>query len=189
MRRLEELSNQVRPETLLGVGVALIVLALLASYLYVLKAPIAEYRKLGASSAAGSVALGSDPQTRTAQIEELSRELQRVRAELYGTAARVPLRQIESFVIDSLDRISGRHAVELLSVKPGEASAVLMFEELPYDVQALGRYFDLYEWLREVETELRPMAIKQFSMKPDTGGERVALDLRLVAYRPTEAEG
>ena len=32
MRPLEELSNQVRPETLLGLGVALLVLALLASW-------------------------------------------------------------------------------------------------------------------------------------------------------------
>ena len=90
---------------------------------------------------------------------------------------------MESHVIDVLDRISARHGIDLVSVVPGEKAEVLMFEELPYDVEVRGEYFRLFDWFREVERELHPMVVKRFELAAGAEPDVIPLTLRLVAYR------
>jgi Tfp pilus assembly protein PilO len=90
---------------------------------------------------------------------------------------------MESFVIDALDRVSVRHDVKLESVTPGTVTQVVMFTELPYQVQVTGNYFSLFEWFRDVENELRPMVVKNFEMEKGRGSERIEMSLQIVAYR------
>jgi len=64
-----------------------------------------------------------------------------------------------------------------------------MFGELPYDVRVQGNYFPLFDWLQDVEDELRPMLVKEFRMDRSGPSSLVSLELRLVAYRAGVAEG
>ena len=90
---------------------------------------------------------------------------------------------MESYIVDRLDSISAVHDVELVGVTPGAAEEVLMFDEVPYDVEVEGDYFALFRWLREVERELRPMVVKEFNIRPLSKSEAVTMKLRLAAYR------
>ncbi len=185
---LEQLAEQARPEMLIGAGAALVLLVAVSGYLYAIKPPLVEYRELarvreGASTRLDAEAQAVDP----VEIAALERRVAGDRDRLYGTAAGVSARQMESHVIDSLDRISVRHDVALASVRPGDSGEVLMFDELPYDVAVEGSYFQLFEWFRDVETSLRPMVVKRFSMAAGRADEaRISMQLRLVAYRPAE---
>ena len=96
----------------------------------------------------------------------------------------LPPEQMEAYVIDRLAALSERRDLHLVGVKPGEPGSLLMFEELPYDVEVVGSYFALHDWLHAVEEELRPMVVKRFEMRPARrDGREVALDVRLVSYR------
>jgi Tfp pilus assembly protein PilO len=183
MLRLDDLRAQVSPELLIGILVAAVLLFALGGYLYGIKPSLLEYQRLREKRSAVSTGPEFDPEVKRVAIATHEARVGTLRDELYGGSSRVPARQIEAFVIDSLNRIAERRAVELVSVKPGAFGDVLSFEELPYDVRVQGGYFDLYDWLRDVETQLRPMVVKQFAMRPERESSLLALELRLVAYR------
>lgn len=126
---------------------------------------------------------------RRAQIAQLEQEIAALKDRLYGGAAAVPRREIESFVIDALDQLSTHHGVKLLGITPDEPSEVIAFEEIPFRIDVEGSYFALHAWLLELEERLRPMVVKKFSLSHASGGEGVALDLRVVAYRNVPREG
>lgn len=182
--QIEAALRDVDARTLiLGAG-ALAFIGLVAAVLYAVMPVYSEYAgaKLRHERALTSytIADGADSAVAIANLEGDVLELHR---ELFGGAAGVPRAQIESFVVNSLDRISGRHGVELLGITPDEPSSIWMFEELPYRVEVEGSYLAIHEWLYEVEEELRPMVVKEFELMPSRSNEGVVIDLRLVAYR------
>ena len=79
------------------------------------------------------------------------------RTELYGGSSQLPPEKMESYIVDRLDHLSAAHEVELVGVTPGEPEEVLMFDEVPYDVEVSGEYFALFRWLREVERDPDPV--------------------------------
>lgn len=177
-------ADPLRPEAVVGAAASGVALVLLAGLLYVVKPSLATWRRLGEEraqavqevDAAAARAAGAELQALAVEVEEL-------RDQLYGGASEVPAEQLEAWVIDALDRISARHRIDLTSVKPGRPSPVLTFDELPYDVELAGRYFHLFDWLQDVERELRPMVVKEFAMERGQGSDPVVMRLRLVAYR------
>ncbi len=186
---LSRLAKQVRPEALTAGSVALVALMSLAAYIYVLKPSLKEYRGLLRDRATATVGLRSDGGRGAAPTPAaLSQEVEELRTRLYGGSSAVPLREMESYVIQTLDRISARHDVELVGVRPREIGQVLMFDELPYDVEVTGSYLRLWDWLRAIETELRPMVVNSYELSRTQSADPVSLTLRLVAYRAREPE-
>ncbi len=183
--QLEQAMRALGPRGWAGLVGATLALTLLAAWLYLLQPSLAQYRELADSASPFAIA---DAETRAAEndgaIAAIGREVQSLREQLYGSSSALPLEQIESYVIDRLDRLSVPRGVQLVSVTPGEPGEVLMFDELPYDVDVRGEYFALHEWLRAVEEDLRPMVVKRFEMSTGPRDEAVAMKLRLVSYRP-----
>lgn len=180
--------QQVRPPTLLLAMSAVVFLTLVASYMYGFQKPLAEYLALRQArvQAVEDVALAQQG----VQEDHVALTKQRVQAleeSLFGKGAHLPPGQMESFVVGQLDHLSNLHLVELLSVKPGRATDVLMFEEVPFDVEVKGKYFDLFAWLRDLESELRPMVLKQFELVPAGTDDGLRMTLRVVSYRTREA--
>jgi len=186
---LDRILRDVEPRTLALAGGAMLVIGVLATLLYVIKPAWQEYSKLKTQHEQTRASLGQLGADAPSSIAKLEGQVEALRDSLYGDAAGVPRRQIESFVVDSLDRISSRHGVSLLGITPDEPTSVWMFEELPYTVQAEGSYFSIHRWLYDVEEELRPMVVKQFQLTPSRSSEAVVLDLRVVAYRAPEGAG
>jgi hypothetical protein len=184
---LEDALRDVRPQALLGAMCAIASMTLLAGYLYVVKPSLA---RLQALESGESVATLETLRTETEQTHQAiaSTEglLEGLRAQLYGGPSDLPPEKVESYIVDRLDSISARHAVELVSVKPGEATRVLMFDELLYEVEVKGEFFALAAWLWELEEELRPLVVNGFDLRPVAQGPWVGMRLRLASYRPLE---
>jgi Tfp pilus assembly protein PilO len=181
----EQLVNDLRPESALGAMLALGALVLLGGHLYLLGPSLAKFREVESKGPQATLEslTGALADGRLA-VTALEAELEQLRKRLYGGPADLPIEKTESYIIDRLDRISGQHGIELVSVKPGEAKEVLMFDEFLYEVEVKGDFFALAAWLQEVEEDLRPMVLNQFNLKPQADREGVAMKLRLASYRP-----
>ena len=186
---LDRVVREVDPVKLAGAAVALLAIGVLAAVLYAIKPAWQEYRLLKTRHAQTQQVLGPGGADVAESIEILEAEVSKLRDALYGGAAGVPRTEIESFVVDSLDRLSGRHGVSLRGITPDVPTSAWMFEELPYEVQVEGSYFAIHRWLYDVEEELRPMVVKQFQLTPRRNEEGVLLDLRVVAYRTPQEAG
>lgn len=180
----DAIAQEVEPRTAAFAAIALLVVSILAGVLYWIKPTYQEYASVRAEHAqAVAGAAGSGPDGTVAAIATAEREVERLRDELYGGAANVPRNQLESFVVDALDRSAGRHGVKLLGITPDEPSRVWLFEELPYSVAAQGPYRSIHHWLHHVERDLRPMVVKQFRLSRARETGQVLIDFRVVAYR------
>ncbi len=185
-RWLQQLLAQMRPEALLGSLAALGLLIGLGGYLYVLKPPLQEIRQLAEEGAGNLLAESAIEEVGAARLARLEADVEALRERLYGASSQVPPDRMESWVINRLDRLSMRHAVQLVSVSPEDRKAVLSFDELPYHVHVRAGYFDLFAWLNEVERELRPLLVKEFELSSAGQEGLVGMKLRLVSYRARE---
>ena len=185
-RQVESLLTQLRLEAWLAVLIAVPVLLSLGVGLYVIKPRLQHYRDLNGDG--GQETLAEIEDSSVANQETIALLLNNIdlqRADLYGSSPELDRKQLESFVISRLDRLAGAHGIRLVSVRPGDVGQVLMFDEFPYDVSVSGDYFALVRWLGEVESELRPMNVKQFQLSRGPEAD-VSMRVRLVSYRPRE---
>jgi Tfp pilus assembly protein PilO len=128
----------------------------------------------------------SQPTSLSMQIEELESKLIALQKELHGDMIGLPDNQMESFVIGQLQGISWRNRIELLGVRPSKGGLVQTLEEVQFDVEIAGDYFDLYAWIQELDDQLGFIVIKSFSIRPhDTShnGPRLIAKLTIVSYR------
>lgn len=175
---------RIEPRVLLLLLGSVLAIVLLEAWLLLLRAPLADYRRLQGERAALSQPR-SDPSRVQAQIGLIEGELAGFTQDLHGESAHQPLDQLVLDIIDRLDRIAARRGVRLDSVRPGTTRRVLMFDEVSADIKVTGKYAPLFEWLRDTEEALGPMVVTQFSMKPaDIAAGALSLDLKLAAYRP-----
>ncbi len=179
--------QQVQPRVLLLTMMAVGILTLLAAYFYLFKAPIVEFvqlRQILTQSLLDMEAEKTGLDDR--QIGRIQNEIEGLKTRLYGKGSELSPSQMVPYVIGELDRLSGPHQVQLISVKPGSVVRVLMFEEVPFDIEVTGKYFDLFSWLQRVEVELRPMVVKQIKLAPLGRQDSLKMKLRVVSYRPSE---
>ncbi len=182
-----DLTQHVQPRVLLFAMLAAVPLTFLGAYFYFFKTPMTEFFQL--RQVRTQSLLDMEVEQRgidKTQISRLEEQISNLKNRLYGKGARLAPSQMVPYVIGELDRLSQPHHVRLISVKPGTVTEVLMFEEVSFDVEVTGKYFDLFDWLKRVEIELRPMVVKQFKLKPVGKDEYLSMHLRVVSYRPSE---
>ena len=175
LRRLSALD----PRVALTVMAAVVFLIAFESWV-VLRAPLAELQTLRATRARLESAVARDA-ANAADADRLTRELGAMDKGLGG-----PLRSDDAmlpFLITSLDAIAVRHGVSLGGVKPASQRPLGAFEEVSFNVDARGSYRALFDWLRAVVQEVEPLIATDFSLKSADEGQRVALAVRLAAYR------
>lgn len=97
---------------------------------------------------------------------------------LHGDMVNKSDNELEAFVLGRMQSISWRNDIELASVKPSKGSRVLDFEEVQFEVQVAGLYFDLFDWLRDLNRELGFVVVKRFTIRST---ERQAAEPRLIA--------
>lgn len=180
---LDRILRDLDPRLVPLVFVLILVLGGVAGLQFGIKPALAYYVESSDKHAAAKQTLAAESRIELESVTALESEVARLNTELYGDSAGVPRAEIESFVVNTLARISSLHGIDLLGITPDGANKVLMFEELPYSVEVAGSYFALHRWLYQVEEELRPMVVKQFEIVPSRSDETVTLSLRIVAYR------
>lgn len=171
---MDRIIQNVEARLLVIILAALTILTLLAFYLYVFKEPI----KLLQQSQQTLVLLKAENDRGIPlgqQLEELQKEADSIKLLVNASGQQLPQNQMIAYVIGQLDLIAAHHDVKLVSVNPGSASQLFMFDELPFNIEIHGRYGDLYNWLKDVEKQLGPMVIKSFKLEANgnTGVRRM----------------
>ncbi|NNF67714.1 MAG: hypothetical protein HKM98_09425 [Gammaproteobacteria bacterium] len=172
-----------RQRKLAAIGLVFIVSAVLSIYLV-----LPQVKSYLAKSASRQALLGiatsgaALPQEIAARTEAITRLSQR----LHGDSANLPLRQMESFLIGRLQKISWDHDIELLSVRPGSGENVDDFQEILFSVELEGGYSSLYRWLWAVRQELGFVVIKDYSLDrvgEETRDPALRAKLTIASYR------
>lgn len=164
---------------------AVIGLLSLLSWKTVFKAPISQYMQLKEEHALFELTQ-YDPSAMNNEIRLLSNSINQLQKEMFGETHNIPPRQMTAHIIAQLDQLSSRHNVKLKGIKPLERSKILMFEQLPFDIEVTGRYLDLYHWLNDIDEKLGPLAVTQFTINTASKGRDLNLRLKLASYKVVE---
>lgn len=178
---MENPFKELPPRQIHLLAITLFVFTILASYLYLFKKPLANYQALRQSRIllAANLANGGHLADELKRQEEIVAKLTK---NLRGAGQALPAAKLISHNIDQLDQLSNRHALRLESVKPENPRPGGIFEEIPLTIRVSGSYFNLYQWLHEVEKELHPMVVKQFDLGPGPSANALTMNLRMVSY-------
>ncbi|NIA19503.1 MAG: type 4a pilus biogenesis protein PilO [Xanthomonadaceae bacterium] len=177
--------QEISPGMLYLFLVSMVLLASLASYLYLYKKPLAEYERLKQSHLILQRKTGNKLKVQ-AEIERLTREIKDIQQKLHGDTPALSANALVAYAIEKIDLISDQHKVQFVSVKPGTSKQVSRFEEVPFVIQVAGDYVNLYEWLYDLEKKLGPMVVKEYELKSDTRTKKLSMELEMVSYRPLE---
>ncbi len=185
---MQGLLQQVQPRMLILLLGSVVVLTATGAYLYLFKNDLKEMKELRRiySQSVKTVSI-QEQALDEFDLDQLRQQVIDLKSRLYGKRANMHPGQMVSSIIGELDVVATRNSVRLLGVTPGARAELLGFEEVPFDVEVKGRYFDLYNWLQDAERELRPMVVKQFHLIPSSPGDDVRMELRVVSYRPPES--
>lgn len=124
-----------------------------------------------------------------AHLQAQHEKIQSLNYRLHGDMANLPVRQIESYIIGRLQRISWANNIELVSVEPAMGERIEIFQEMIFNVQLSGRYADLYHWVWEARNDLGFVVVKEYGLarRDDDDDEPLLLaDLSLASYRAIE---
>ena len=180
--------QRIQPRILALLLVSIITLTSAGAYLYLFKRDLKELNEMRQlHNRSLRVVSRHEQDASRYQVETLRKQITAMTFELYGKHARQHPGQMVSAIIGELDVVAASNRVKLVSVKPGVPGKVMIFEEIPFDVEVSGRYFDLYQWLLDAERQLRPMVVKRFHLLPPARGDIIRMQLRIVAYRPLDA--
>ncbi|NIR31004.1 MAG: type 4a pilus biogenesis protein PilO [Gammaproteobacteria bacterium] len=185
----DEILEGVEPRMLLLILFSAVGLTVTAAYFYMLEAPIKDYVRLHRLANASAMEIRTERrEVSDARVRQLEQEVERLEQTLYGQTPQLASSEMVSYIIGQLDVLAKRHGVQLVGVKPGSVARVLMFEEIPFDVEVSGSYVHLFDWLQEAERALHPMVMKEFHIAEGAGHPRLNMKLRVVSYRPYEGE-
>ena len=147
----------------------------------VLRGPWAELQLLEQTRSRLELASQRDAGS-AAELERLEREMVVVDRGLGGGLLRTDEAMVP-YLITTLDAVASRHGVAFGGVKPPQQRSIGPFEEAGFQVEARGRYQALFAWLAEAMEEVKPLIPTELAFKSIDDGERVALSVRLAAYR------
>ncbi|MCK5665143.1 MAG: type 4a pilus biogenesis protein PilO, partial [Thiotrichaceae bacterium] len=121
------------------------------------------------------------------QLKATKEEIEKISYQLHGDMAGLPEKQMESYIIGRLQKVSWDTGVELASVIPGHGKQVQMFQETLFKVQINATYFNFIDWLQTINQELGYIVVKKFDIHPKTGkvtaNPSLNFSLTLVSYR------
>jgi len=123
------------------------------------------------------------------QLAEMHSATASLRKQLQGDMASLPEKEIEAYVVGSLQRLSWKNNVQLVSIEPAAGHTIAPFHELLFEVKLAGNYFDMYRWLQEASIELGFVLIKQYAMKSideSVQDPRLSVTLTMATYRASK---
>lgn len=183
---MQDFFENAEPRTIAMMLIGIVFLAAAVEVTYLLWPQVKSFRNLHASHQVLEQAAASNDSL-SQQLQRIDTEVQDLSRRLHGDMARLPAKQMESFVIGRLQKVSWATDVELLSVQPGSGKQVQNFRESLFEVKLNARYHDFFEWLQTVNDELGYIVVKKFEIRPDQrevlDNPELSLILTLVSYR------
>ena len=120
------------------------------------------------------------------QLVKTGADVQSLGHRLHGDMADLPAKQMQSYIIGRLQKVSWETNVELISVKPGDGKKVQIFQESLFDVKLNASYFDLFRWLQNIGRDLVSIVIKKYDIQPMGSAlfdPALKITLTMVSYR------
>ena len=187
---MQEFFENAEPRLVAILLAGIVLLVSLVEITYLVWPQLKQYRELNASHEVLEQAVSSHDSLAD-QLGRIDAEVQDLSRQLHGDMARLPAKQMESFVIGRLQKVSWSTDVELISVQPGSGKQVQNFRESLFEVRLVARYHDFFEWLQTVNDELGYIVVKKFDISSRENdvldNPRLNLALTLVSYRMEEA--
>lgn len=169
---------------LVAVGLGVTLIAATTTFLPGYK----EYR-----SATKAVAVLEEAKENSADLEQHLKDryadIDDLKFRLHGDMANLPFKQVESYVIGRLQKISWRNEVELVSVKPAVGQQVQIFREVLFNIELIGEYGNIYRWLWDAKNELGFVVVKEYGMSRRDNiddNPRLRAEVSLASYRAEE---
>jgi len=119
------------------------------------------------------------------QLSRLDKDVASLQRRLHGDMASLPEKEIESYVIGKLQRLSWQNDIQLVGIEPSTGETIESFRELLFRVNLSGDYHDMYQWLQDVSDELGFVLVKQYEMRPinDVSGQpNLSVSLTMATY-------
>ena len=183
---MQEFFDRAEPRMIAISLVGIVFLVFIVQITYLLWPQIKNYRTLSSSQAVLEQAVSSNDSLSN-QLKRIEGEVQHLSRQLHGDMAQLPVKQMESFVIGRLQKVSWATDVELVSVQPGSGRQVQNFKESLFEVELNARYHDFFEWLQIINHELGYIVVKKFEIRPNDrnnlNNPKLDLVLTLVSYR------
>jgi Tfp pilus assembly protein PilO len=189
---MQDFFENAQPRVVAMMLIGVVLLIALVEVTYLLWPQIKSYKELYSSHQVLKRAV-SDNDSLSNQLQRIDSEVKDLSRELHGDMAQLPVKQMESFVIGRLQKVSWATDVELMSVQPGSGSQVQNFRERLFEVKLNAHYHDFFEWLQIVNDELGYIVVKKFEINPNDRdaieNPRLELGLTLVSYRMEQNYG
>lgn len=122
-------------------------------------------------------------------IVELQEETRALRARIYGDIVRLPVSEMEAYIMGKLQQVSWNHQVELGGVTPREGDEIDIFQGFVFEIQMYTGFLDLVNWLGEIQHDLGFAVLENFSMTaqtPDQANPRLDVRVTLTSYRAVD---
>jgi hypothetical protein len=186
-----EMKNYLQTSEPRTVGIMLGAVVLLVSAVlitYVLWPQVKAFNSINASQDIMLNAVNSSDGLEQ-QIAKVKAEVDSLMHRLHGDMARLPGKQLESYIIGRLQKISWETDVELISVMPDVGQRVQMFRESLFEVEINAGYFDFFKWLQAIGHELGFIVVKKYEihlMDKVLHDPKLKIVLTMVSYRRVE---
>lgn len=128
-------------------------------------------------------------QTLSHEHTTLLEQITTLRKALSSTSERRSSEQIAPELMMVMDRLSQKHRVKLHSVKPLQKVPLIMWHELPFEVNVVGRYERLFAWMQEAELTLAPMSVRKFSFSAMGEKGDVLMTMIVASYQLEDSKG
>ena len=183
---MDDFLENAEPRVIAMMMIAIVILLCTIQVMYMLWPQIKQYREVNASYISLQQTVGSDIGLKQ-QLKVTTQEIEQLSYKLHGDMAGLPEKQMESYIIGRLQKVSWSTGVELASVIPAQGKQVQMFQEIAFNVQINATYFDFINCLQNINQELGYIVVKKFDIHPQTGkitaDPELSISLTLVSYR------
>ena len=185
---LDELTKSLSPRLLFLLLFAMAALISSTGYSIWFKKPIKEYKQLQTryetmnNQPTDLASVEKATETLRDEIDDLNDQLTEIGREvLKGTKA--------LSVISDLGAYAKQHNVQMVGIKPARVIKGELYTEVPFNVDLLGDYGQLFKWVYSLEHSKSPLFIKEFSMLPGAGAEKRMMRLTVGLIQPVQGEG
>ena len=183
---MQDFFDNAHPRVVAMSLIAIVLMVLAIEITYVLWPQLNNYRNLNASHDVLEQAI-SNSDSLSSQLDGIEADVHKLSRQLHGDMAQLPEKEMESFVIGRLQKVSWATDVELVSVQPGNGKQVQNLRESLYEVKLAAGYHDFFEWLQIVNHELGYIVIEKFDISSNDRNAlknpKLSLLLTLVSYR------
>lgn len=120
-----------------------------------------------------------------ARLPKIQQELALLNQQALDTERRLPKVKDVPAVIDTLERLTRKHRVELGSFSPGAPSPKTYFIEVPYALSITGAYHDVGRFLAAVAIEDRIYNVRNVNFSGGSGDAegKVSVSFTLISYQ------